>query len=107
MLSPSESLNIAELAIYLPLLFLTLFIVYRHGVHRQTGWIYLSIFGLIRIIGAALGIAAAKNNPPGNDSDLEWSAILGSVGISPLLLASLGLLKRMYASRFGRRGFSF
>lgn len=93
MTSPSESLDIAELAIYLPLLFLTLFVVFRHGIHRQSGWIYLAIFCLIRIIGAALGIAAAKN--PSNVSDLEWSAILGSVGISPLLLASLGLLKRM------------
>lgn len=54
------------------------------------------MFSLIRIIGAALGIAAADKNSSGNDGDLEWSAILGSIGISPLLLASLGLLKRMY-----------
>lgn len=93
MLSSLESLNVAELAIYLPLLFLTLFVVFRHGIHRQAGWIYLAIFCLIRIIGAALGIAADKS--PSNASDLEWSAILGSVGISPLLLASIGLLKRM------------
>ncbi|KAF6233117.1 hypothetical protein HO173_008661 [Letharia columbiana] len=91
--SPSESLDIAELAIYLPLLSLTLFVVFRHGIHRQSGWIYLAIFCLIRIIGAALGIAAEKK--PSKVSDLEWSAILGSVGISPLLLASLGLLKRI------------
>ena len=91
--SPSESLDIAELAIFLPLLLLTLSVIYRHGFHRQSGWIYLSIFCLIRIIGGALGIAAARN--PSNVSDLEWSAILGSIGISPLLLASLGLLKRM------------
>ena len=91
--SPSESLDIAELAIFSPLLLLTLFVIYRHGIHRQSGWIYLSIFCLIRIIGGALGIAAARN--PSNVSDLKWSAILGSIGISPLLLASLGLLKRM------------
>lgn len=88
MLSPSESLDIAELVIYLPLLFLTLFVVFRHGHQRQVGWIYLTLFCLIRIIGAALGVAAEKK--PINASDLEWSAILGSVGISPLLLASLG-----------------
>ena len=91
--SPAESLDIAELAIFSPLLFLTLIVIYRHGIHRQSGWIYLSIFCLIRIIGGALGIAAERN--PSNVSDLEWSAILGSIGISPLLLASLGLLKRM------------
>ncbi|CAD6572300.1 MAG: hypothetical protein ASARMPRED_005229 [Alectoria sarmentosa] len=93
MSSPSESLDIAELAIYLPLLFVTLFVTSRHGINRQSGWIYLAIFCLIRIIGAALGIAAEKK--PSNVSDLEWSAILGSVGISPLLLASLGLLKQI------------
>ena len=93
MLSPSESLNIAILAIFSPLLLLTLFVIFRHGIHRQSGWIYLSIFCLIRIVGGALGIAAETN--PRNTSDLEWSAILGSIGLSPLLLASLGLLKRM------------
>ena len=91
--SPSESLDIAEVVIYLPLLFFTFFVILRHGIHRQSGWIYLAIFCLIRIIGAALGIAAEKK--PSNVSDLEWSAILSSIGISPLLLASLGLLKRM------------
>ena len=101
MSSPSESLDIAELAIYLPLLFVTLFVVFRHGIHRQSGWIYLVIFCLIRIIGAALGISAERN--PSNVSDLEWSAILGSVGISPLLLASLGLLKQMWVSLPGSR----
>lgn len=91
---PSESLNIAELAIYFPLLFLTVYVIYRHGMHRQSGWIYLSIFCLIRIIGSALGVASYEKKG-GDVSDLEWSAILGSVGISPLLLASMGLLKRM------------
>ena len=93
MSSPTQSLNIAELAIYLPLFFLTVFVIYLHGIHRQSGWIYLSIFCLIRIIGAALGVAGEKK--PENVSDLEWSAILGSVGISPLLLASIGLVKRL------------
>lgn len=92
--SSSESLNIAELAIYAPLLLLTLFVIFRHGLRRQSGWIYLAIFCLIRLIGAALGVAAVKKEPS-DVSELEWSVILGSVGISPLLLASLGLLKRM------------
>ena len=93
MLSSSESLDIAILAVYSPLLLLTLIVIYRHGIHRQSGWIYLSIFCLIRIVGGALGIVGETN--PRNVSDIEWSVILGSIGLSPLLLASLGLLKRM------------
>ncbi len=45
------------------------------------------------MIGAGFGIAAALH--PDHISDYEWSAVMGSVGISPLLLATMGLLKRM------------
>lgn len=93
MISPSESLSIAELAIYPVILLANIFVLVRHGLNRQSGWIFLAIFCLIRIIGAGFGVAAGKK--PDDVNDIEWSAILGSIGISPLLLATMGLLKRM------------
>lgn len=93
MISPSESLAIAELVIYPPILLANIFLLFRHGIRRQAGWIFLTIFCIIRLIGAGFGIAAAKN--PDDVNDIEWSAILGSIGISPLLLAMMGLLMRM------------
>jgi len=80
------------MVIYPPLLLANTFVLFRHGIHRQSGWIFLTIFCIIRIIGAGFGIAAALH--PDHISDYEWSAIMGSIGISPLLLATMGLLKR-------------
>lgn len=93
MVSFAEGISIAELCVYIPILILTLIIIFRHGFQRQLGWIYLSIFCLIRLIGAGFKISSVHN--PANKTDTEWAAILNSVGLSPLLMASLGLLKRI------------
>ena len=92
-MTPSESLNIAEIIIYPPILLALIFVLVRHGGSRQSGFIYLATFCIIRTVGAGFGIAGALN--PRNVTDLIWSAILGSIGIFAMLGASLGLLKRM------------
>lgn len=91
-MTPSESLSIAELAIYPPILIANIFVLIRHGLNRQSGWIFLAIFCIIRIIGASFGVAYAIN---GSINDLIWSAILGSVGISAFLMSTAGLLQRV------------
>ena len=93
MLPSDESLASAQIATYVPVLFASAVIVIRHGFHKQLGWVFLAILAIVRIIGSSFEIAAAKN--PHNSTDVEWGAILQLVGISPLLLASLGLLKRI------------
>ena len=93
MISTQEAIAIAEICVYTPIFLLTVIIVFRHGFKRQSGWIYLAIFCLVRIAGAAFKIESAEN--PHDKDDAEWAAILQSVGLSPLLLASLGLLKRV------------
>lgn len=93
MSSSRESLAIAELAIYIPLLIITILVLTRHGRRKSLGWKYLSGFVTTRITGAAVAIASAKN-PTSDELDL-WTGILDSAGIGPLLLAGLGLLKRM------------
>ncbi|KAL2832682.1 hypothetical protein BJY01DRAFT_253790 [Aspergillus pseudoustus] len=89
----AEHVAIAELVVYILTALATLFVVLRHGFHKQLGWIYLYIFCVIRVVGAVLQILS--HNDPSNTNDLEWATILQSVGLSPLLLASLGLLKRI------------
>ena len=88
-----EVIAIVELCIYIPIFPLALIVIFRHGWKKQLGWIYLAIFCLVRIAGAGFKIASVKY--PDNSTDLEWSAILQSVGLSPLLMATMGLLKRM------------
>lgn len=93
MTSPKEAVAIAELVVYVPLAFITLFIAYRHKFVKQLGWIYLNIFCAIRIAGAALEIASVKN--PKSVSNARWAAILGSIALSPLLLTGFELLKTL------------
>ncbi|KAJ5382127.1 hypothetical protein N7517_000038 [Penicillium concentricum] len=90
----AEHVAIAELIIYIPTALLTIWVVLRHGFHKQLGWIYLSIFSGIRVGGAVMEILSTKN--PNNANDKEWALILQSVGLSPLLLSTLGLLKRVF-----------
>jgi hypothetical protein len=93
MISTPEAIAIAELCIYAPIFPLIFIIVLRHGFKRQSGWIYLAIFCIVRIAGAALKILSSEH--PLSIDDAEWAAILQSVGLSPLLLATMGLLKRV------------
>ncbi|KAF4620231.1 hypothetical protein G7Y89_g14590 [Cudoniella acicularis] len=93
MISTTEAIAIAEICVYTPISLLTTITIFHHGFKRQSGWIYLFIFCLVRIIGAAFKISSASH--PTSTTDAEWAAILQSVGLSPLLLASLGLLKRV------------
>ncbi|MCJ1393146.1 hypothetical protein MMC18_006018 [Xylographa bjoerkii] len=88
-----EIIAIVELCVYIPIFPLALIVVFRHGWRKQLGWIYLAIFCLVRIAGGGFKIASVKY--PDNSTDLEWSAILQSVGLSPLLMATMGLLKRI------------
>jgi hypothetical protein len=74
-------------------IFEILIVVFRHGFNRQAGWIYLAIFSVIRIAGAGFTISQTQN--PTNKTDIEWAATLDAIGLSPLLLATMGLLKRV------------
>lgn len=75
------------------MLICAIIIILRQGFAKQSGWIYLGLFACIRIGGAVYKIMEIKN--PSNSNDIEWALILSSVGLSPLTLASFGLLKRM------------
>ncbi|PWY69702.1 hypothetical protein BO70DRAFT_343954 [Aspergillus heteromorphus CBS 117.55] len=90
----SDGVAIAELVVYIPTALVTIVVVLRHGFHRQLGWIYLCIFCALRIGGAIMEILSEKH--PDNANDKEWATILQSVGLSPLLLSTLGLLKRIF-----------
>jgi uncharacterized membrane protein (DUF485 family) len=87
-----EALYIVEIIYYVPALLVTLYVTKKHGYGRQLGWIYLVILGLLRLIGAGTGIAAIHDPTEGL---IECSTITFSVGLSPLLLALLGILKRL------------
>ncbi|MCJ1411668.1 hypothetical protein MMC19_005759 [Ptychographa xylographoides] len=93
MVTSREGLSIAELIFYIPALPVAVFVAFRHGFGRQAGWFFLIILALIRIIGSICEIVSVTSPSQGV---IECAVILSSVGLSPMILAMLGLLKRVH-----------
>ena len=88
-----DGISILKLIIYLPYLFASIYVCYRHGFRRNSGWIFLVIFCILRIIGSGAQLATINNN---SSTPYTIAAVTDAIGLSPLLLSSLGLTSRMY-----------
>ena len=98
-LDNTTSLSAAELAIYLVLVPLTVWLFFKHGRRASLAYIYLSIFESLRIVAAGLQIHAHSQH-----TTSKTGAIIDSVGLSPLLLAFSAFLYELssYYSPPGR-----
>jgi len=85
------AVSVFELVIYFPAIVVAAIVCSRHGFGRSSGWIYTLILCLVRIIGACCQLATYAKTSTGL---IEAIVIFDSIGISPLLLATLGLLSR-------------
>ncbi|KAF7921834.1 hypothetical protein BELL_0268g00070 [Botrytis elliptica] len=90
-----NGVEIGELIVYIPSLLLSVFLAFRHGFGRSAGWYFLIIFCLARIIGPCMSLAAISSP---SVSLYTGALILQSIGLSPLLLTTLGLLSRVLDS---------
>ncbi|KAJ4371832.1 hypothetical protein N0V86_008386 [Didymella sp. IMI 355093] len=86
-----DTIALIELIFYSPFLLLSAFVCFRHGFSRSSGWFYTLVLCLIRIIG---GICQFVSHSDQSTGLLKTILILDSVGLAPLLLATLGLLSR-------------
>jgi hypothetical protein len=93
----------ATIVFYVPILVITVTLVLRHGFKRDAGWIFLSIFSTIRILGGILLIAAQLTRPI-NISLYTGAYVLEAAGLSPLLLATLGFLRTIGKNSFSEGG---
>lgn len=84
--------SIAELVVYIPALVLALVVCARHGLHRASGWMYTVVLCVVRIVGAICQLVTYSDHSEGL---LTATLIIDSIGISPLLLATLGMLSRL------------
>jgi hypothetical protein len=91
-----NGVSIAEVIVYVPALAIAVFLSFRHGFGRSAGWFFLIIFTLARIIGSCMQLATISN--PTSASLYTGYSILQNVGLSPLMLATLGLLSRLLES---------
>jgi len=95
-LSYRNGVSIAELVVYVPSLAIAAFLAFRHGFGRNSGWLFLIIFCVARIIGPAMQLATI--NAPTSQALYTGSTILQTIGLSPLQLAAIGLLSRVLES---------
>jgi len=84
-------ISAATIAFYVPVAALTLALTIRYGLRRDAGWIFLFVFSLVRIAGGAL-LVAAELVTPQKTSLYTAAYILQSVGLSTLLLATIGFI---------------
>lgn len=87
-----HGISILEIIVYSPTLFVALWMAFHHGFKKSSGWYFFVVFCLARIIGAACYLATIAA-PSNVNLYITW-AVCTSLGISPLLLASCGLLSR-------------
>ena len=90
-----DSIALIELIFYIPFAGLTGYVCYKHGFGRSSGWLFTFILCIIRIIGGIMQFVSHNNPSAGL---YQAIVILDSVGLSPLLLATLGLLSRFVDS---------
>ncbi|KAI1490864.1 hypothetical protein F5X96DRAFT_634234 [Biscogniauxia mediterranea] len=95
-LTELNNISIAEIVVYTPALLGGIFLAVRHGFGRNAGWLYLIVFSVARILGAALQLATIAD--PRNISLYVGSATLQTIGLSPLLLVQLALIARAVES---------
>lgn len=95
-LSELNRISIAQICVYVPSLAVAVILAMRHGFGRSSGWFYLILFSIIRILGGALDLATM--NDPTNISLHVGASTLQSAGVSPLILVMLGLLSRVLDS---------
>ncbi|KAH7408869.1 hypothetical protein BKA64DRAFT_742075 [Cadophora sp. MPI-SDFR-AT-0126] len=91
-------LSIATIVFYSSATLFSIFLCLRHGFSPNTGFIFLIFFSLIRISGAALHLASIHASPMEAGILNTAALVLSFTGVSPLLLAALGLVYRV---RFG------
>jgi hypothetical protein len=91
MITTREAIGIAEIIIFAPLCPITLYLSYRHSFFKQLAWLFLFLLCGLKIASGSLTISIT--NDPENVTEAVWAAILASIGLNPLLLATMGLLK--------------
>jgi hypothetical protein len=90
-LTPTASLSIVSLIVYLILLPLNLLIAFRHGKHGLLAWPVLTIFCVLQLVADGILISTAGH-------PTFAGAIVTSIGLSPLLVTVLGVLGEMYVA---------
>ncbi|KAK0384153.1 hypothetical protein NLU13_8242 [Sarocladium strictum] len=84
---------LVELGFYVPALLAAFIVCSRHGFSRSSGWYYTFTLCLIRAIGAVCQLVTIAK--PDSLGLIKTVLVLNHIGLTPLLLATLGMLSRL------------
>ncbi len=87
--------SVVELIVFIPSGIASFILCRRHGFTKSSGWIYTLILCIIRIASSICQLISESDESVGL---LTAVVILDSIGLSPLLFATLGMLSRLYVS---------
>ncbi|RFN48306.1 hypothetical protein FIE12Z_7473 [Fusarium flagelliforme] len=94
----TDAIAAAKLALYIILAQPAIYCLFKHGKTGFIGWLYIQIFCVLRITTGGIGLHGASSS--------TGPVILNSIGLSPLLLATSGILheaRRATNPRLNRR----
>ncbi|KAH7143956.1 hypothetical protein EDB81DRAFT_512302 [Dactylonectria macrodidyma] len=91
-----DRIAIAEIVFYSFFLISGIFLCFKHGLKRSSGWRFLVILALARLIGSSM-LLATINDPSNVSLYVGWMTLNG-VGFGPLILMLLGLVSRLFDS---------
>ncbi|KAF1843141.1 uncharacterized protein K460DRAFT_407506 [Cucurbitaria berberidis CBS 394.84] len=83
MLYARDIVSVIELIFYIPTAILALFVCFRHGFNRSSGWIYTLILCTVRIAGAICQFISHNNHSTGL---ITATIVIDSIGLTPLIV---------------------
>ncbi|KAI9692672.1 MAG: hypothetical protein M1820_009466 [Bogoriella megaspora] len=97
MLDPYTSLGIAIIVFYIPAVAVTAALVWQHGRPRMA-WISLLLFACARLASGCVLVPYTLN--PSDRGLLAGVSVTINVGVVPLLLSTIGLIRIIHQTRF-------
>lgn len=87
MFDTTGKIAIAQLAFFLAAVLPAHYCLFKHRGHGFLGWLFLCLFCIIRITGAAIIVA----DESGNKAVSKAGLIISSVAVAPLILSVAGI----------------
>ncbi|KAH7002593.1 hypothetical protein EDB80DRAFT_894600 [Ilyonectria destructans] len=92
MLNPHTAVAVAQIIFYIPILPISVFVLVRNWKNRpRLAWYPLVTFSIVRLVGGIITIVLESN--PSNVGLIIATTVLLNVGIIPLLLSLIGIVR--------------
>ena len=92
MTSSTEGLELAQIIFYALATLPAIYCFAAHGKHGLAGWLYVIAMCGLRLVGNAMAYHALTSTGQPN----KTASIINGIGLSPILLAALGILHEAY-----------